>query len=100
MKTLFIAAGIPGGIFIVGYVLRFLIRLKRKRMPNERKKKKIYRQINHWKDLGYNYNKRLELLIAKGYPKNVANIILGEAEYMTVRDPNRNSYLSSKQSVE
>ena len=52
-------------------------------MPSKRRKKQIFKRINRWKDRGYNYNKRLELLIRQGYDKSVANILLGEVEYMS-----------------
>ena len=56
-------------------------------MPGRSKKKQIFKQINFWKVQGYNYNKRLRLLIDQGYDKSVANILLGEVEYMS--NPNR-----------
>ena len=76
------------GVFILLLILGFfirsiLIRHNRKSMPGSRKKKRIFNRINHWKYLGYNYNKRLKLLIDQGYDKSVANILLGEVEYMS-----------------
>ncbi len=76
-------------LLTTGFFIRLLlIRHLRKRMPGKRRKKQLFKQINRWKDLGYNYNKRLKLLINLGYDKSVANILLGEVEYMSkpVRD--------------
>lgn len=75
-------------LLILGYFTwSLLIRRTRKSMPGRRKKKRLFKQINRWKYLGYNYNKRLKLLIDQGYDKSVANILLGEVEYLS--KPNR-----------
>ena len=77
-------------VFLIGFFIwKRLVTYQRKSMPGIRKKKRLYRMINHWKKLGYNYNKRLKLLRSKGYDKNVANILLGEAEYMIGKDHNQ-----------
>ena len=86
--VLLIQIGIGLFLLIAGFYIRsFVIGHNRKSMPGSRKKKRIFKQINRWKDHGYNYNKRLRLLIDQGYDKSVANILLGEVEYMS--DPNR-----------
>ena len=88
MKVLLIQIGIIVIVLIIGFFIwSNLIRHNRKRMPGTRKKKQIFKQINHWKIRGYNYDKRLKLLIGQGYDKSVANILLGEVEYMS--NPNR-----------
>jgi hypothetical protein len=81
--------GIITLLLILGFFTRSLLfRYLRKRMPGKRRKKRIFEQINLWKEHGFNYNKRLELLIRQGYDKSVANILLGEVEYMSkpIRD--------------
>ena len=68
-------------------------------MPSKRRKKQIFKQINRWKDHGYNYNKRLELLIRQGYDKSVANILLGEVEYMSKPARNQKAEESSEEFI-
>ena len=89
MSRFLVQIGIVTFLLIIGfYTGLMLIRHFRKSMPGKRRKKQLFKQINRWKDRGYNYNKRLELLIGQGYDKSVANILLGEVEYMSksVRD--------------
>lgn len=87
-------------LLILGYFTwSLLIRRKRKGMPGRSKKKQIFKQINFWKVQGYNYNKRLRLLIDQGYDKNVANIILGEVEYLSDPKRDRKQDNSSKPTI-
>ncbi|GEM_PF-3769162 len=88
MKVLLLQIGAIVFLIFLGFFIRLiLIHHNRKSMPGTRKKKQIFKQINSWKDRGYNYNRRLNLLIRQGYDKSVANILLGEVEYMS--NPNR-----------
>lgn len=68
-------------------------------MPGRRQKSKIFKQINRWKDLGYNYNKRLKLLINQGYDKSVANILMGEVEYMSKSNHEKRSEESTEEFI-
>ena len=98
MKLLIIFGGTTLIVLFFFWVVPYLIRLKRKRMPGLKQKMKIFVRINKWKKMGFNYEKRLELLIKQGHDKNVANILMGEAEYMSNSGPDQNKKISSKRS--
>jgi hypothetical protein len=100
MNVIFTYIGIIIFLFVILYAFRLLlVRYLRKGMPGKRRKAHVFKQINRWKDHGYNYNKRLELLIRQGYDKSVANILLGEVEYMSKPARNQKAEESSEEFI-
>lgn len=73
------------GILIAGviYVVRHVLFVRN--MPDDAKKKELVTTILEMKSRGCGYQERLEWLKRAGLRKDVADVLLGEAERTAVR---------------
>lgn len=81
--TLATGVGLVIGLVLLG------IRIWRNHcnMPTAEKKAQLIAMIREWKTEGRGYSERLELLRKQGLRRDVADVLLGEAETANVIEP-------------